>query len=357
MSKPPLIQPESVTVNHKDTLHQALKVLDTSVARIALVLDDDKNIIGSVVDGDVRRGLLRGATLDGPATAVMRKNPFVLPDTTPRQQLLEAMRTHDIRQIPLVNEKGHLEGVVVYDMLAEIKRPVRSNQVVIMAGGKGRRLFPLTTDMPKPMVQVGGRPMLEWIIMRLTHYGFRNFTLAINYLGHMIEDHFGDGKSFDCNITYLKEDLFLGTAGALSLIKNTPSEPMLVMNGDILTTVDFEALLDTHILSGAVATVCARSHQTEVPFGVIKQQNNKLMGIDEKPVYENLISAGMYAISPQVLDHIPKDKVSDMPGVLMNLVRQGEHVGVFSMNEEWLDVGRHDDLDRAKQHFTAAAGA
>ena len=352
MTNLPLIDSKTVILSPHDTVLRALQVMDSNTARMALVMDDDGKLIGSIVDGDVRRGILRGATLESNVSLIMHKKPMSMPIDTPRQKLLEAMRTHDIRQIPLIADDGSLKGVVVYDMLVELKRPIRDNPVIIMAGGKGRRLMPLTTDVPKPMVPIAGRPMLEWIILRLTHYGFRNFTVAVNYLGHVIEEYFGNGHSFDCNITYLREDLFLGTAGALSLIDKKLQHPMLVMNGDVLTSIDFEKLLDAHIQSSAAATICARSHQTQVPFGVIKQKDGKLLSMDEKPVYENLINAGMYALSPEVLDYIPKNKVSDMPEILTALVKDGKTVNIYTMQEEWLDVGRHDDLQRAKQAFS-----
>lgn len=347
----PMIDPTLVTLREDEPVRKALAILDGVVARIALVLDASGKLMGSVVDGDVRRGLLRGATTDSPVREVMRRDPYVLPISTPARKLLEAMRTLDIRQIPLVSDSGVLAGVVVYDMLAGLRHPERSTPVVIMAGGKGKRLLPITTDIPKPMVPVGGRPMLEWIVQRLAHYGFRNFTLAINYLGHQIEDYFGDGTGFDCHITYLREEQFLGTAGALSLLPERPREPILVMNGDILTSVDFDGLMHFHMQSAASATVCARSHQVEVPYGVLQQEGGWLSGMVEKPVYDNLISAGIYVLSPEAVAHVPIGKVTDMPSVLMSLVAGGSPVAVYAMQDDWLDVGRPDDLDRAKRHF------
>ena len=345
----PLIRPEQVSLGPRDSIKKALAVIDGSEARIALVVDDVGKLIGSVVDGDIRRGLLKGMTLESPVENIMAKDPYVRPMGTSRQKLLEAMRTLDIRQIPLVGEGGKLEGIVVYDMLGGFRQPTRTTPVVIMAGGKGKRLLPITTDMPKPLVPVGGRPMLEWILLRLTHYGLRNITLAVNYLGHMIEDYFGDGSEFDCHITYLREKEFLGTAGALSLLEKHPAEPMLVMNGDIISNVDFEAFIEHHVNTRAVATVCARAHRTEVPFGVIKHEGGWLTGMSEKPVYENLISTGIYMLSPEALSAIAKGKVTDMPTVLLDLASAKKPVGVFAMDDEWVDVGRHDDLERIKR--------
>jgi len=214
-----------------------------------------------------------------------------------------------------------------------------------MAGGKGKRLLPITQDMPKPMVPVGGKPILEWILLRLTHYGFREFTFAINYLGHMIEDYFGDGSAFGCRIRYVKETEFLGTAGALSLLPPGDQHPLVVTNGDILTGLDFEG--------GYIASVCARAHRVEVPYGVIDVRDGCMRGIVEKPVYDNLISAGIYVLSPSVLSKIPREQVLDMPDLLLSLVHEDNKIGVFALEDEWVDVGRHDDLERAKRTFTA----
>lgn len=345
----PLIRPEHASMHAHEPIRKALQIIDGTEARIALVVDAAGKLIGSVVDGDIRRALLRGATLETPVENIMAREPYVRPIGTSRQKLLEAMRTLDIRQIPLVGEGGRLEGIVVYDMLGGFKQATRSTPVVIMAGGKGKRLLPITTDMPKPLVPVGGRPMLEWILLRLSHYGLRNVTLAVNYLGHMIEEYFGDGSAFDCHITYVREKEFLGTAGALSLLPEKPAEPMLVMNGDIISNMDYDSLIEHHAQSRAVATVCARAHRTEVPFGVIRHENGWLTGMSEKPVYENLISTGIYMLSPEALAAIPTGTFTDMPTVLTNLAGQKKPVAVFAMDDEWVDVGRHDDLERVKR--------
>lgn len=328
----------------------AMQILDRMQAKIALVVEEGK-LAGSIVDGDVRRGLLRGHTLQTPVRELMHPTPFVLPVNSSRQKILEAMHILEIKQIPLVTHDGAVSGIAVHDLLLGLRHKELPNRVVVMAGGKGKRLMPITQDTPKPMVPVGGKPILEWILMRLTHYGFRDFTFAVNYLGHKIEAYFGDGKSFGCRISYAHEKEFLGTAGALSLVDPTQDHPLLVINGDILTGIDFRDLVDFHSGDDYSATVCARAHRMEVPYGVIEQRNGCLQGIIEKPVYDNLISAGIYVLSPQVLRRIAPDVVLDMPDLLLKLVRDGEKVGVFTIEEEWIDVGRHDDLERAKRSF------
>lgn len=332
---------------------RALQILDQMQAKIALVIDGNGRLVGSIVDGDVRRGLLNGFTLESTVRNIMHADPFVLPHNTSRQKVLEAMHLLDIKQVPLVAADGSVTGIAVHDVLLGLRHKERHNRVVIMAGGKGRRLMPITQDMPKPMVPVGGKPILEWILLRLTHYGFRNFTFAINYLGHMIEDYFADGGGFGCSIEYVREQEFLGTAGALSMVNPDGSLPLLVMNGDILSGIDFSSLMDFHSAGSHTATVCARAHRVEVPFGVIEMRNNRMYGMVEKPVYDNIISAGIYVMQPSVLSRIAPSTYLDMPDLLLSLVKDSENVGVFVLEDEWVDVGRHDDLERAKRNFSA----
>lgn len=330
---------------------QAIQVLDQAHAKIVLVVDAAGKLTGSVVDGDVRRGLLRGHGLQSPVRAIMHRQPYVLPVHSPRQKILEAMHVLEIKQVPLVTPDGTVAGIAVHDVLLGLQHGERPNHVVVMAGGKGKRLLPITQDMPKPMVPVGGKPILEWILLRLVHYGFRDFTFAINYLGHMIEDYFGEGSAFGCRIRYVKEKEFLGTAGALSLLPTGGSQPLVVTNGDILSGIDFGSFVDFHAQGGYTATVCARAHRVEVPYGVIEMRDGYMQGIVEKPVYDNLISAGMYVLLPQVLQRIPRATVLDMPDLLLSLINDHHKIGVYVLEDEWVDVGRPDDLERAKRSF------
>ncbi|MCW8164703.1 nucleotidyl transferase [Verminephrobacter aporrectodeae subsp. tuberculatae] len=331
---------------------QALRILDQAQAKIALVVNAQGKLSGCVVDGDVRRGLLHGHSLETPVSQIMHRQPYVLPAHSSRQKILHAMQVLEIKQVPLVTPEGLVTGIAVHDLLLGLQHGERPNHVVVMAGGKGKRLLPITQDLPKPMVQLGGKPILEWILLRLRHHGFREFSFAINYLGHVIEDYFGDGTAFGCRIRYVREKDFLGTAGALSLLPPGDTHPLVVTNGDILSGIDFGHLVDFHAAGGRSATVCARAHRVEVPYGVIEMHAGCLQGIVEKPVYDNLISAGIYVLSPQVLARIPKDQVLDMPDLLRSLINAHHAIGVFVLEDEWVDVGRHDDLERAKRNFT-----
>lgn len=345
----PLVDPSGVSLKENATILQAIATIDASEARVALILDTQEKLIGSVTDGDIRRGLLKNASLESPVKSIMNKAPHALPMGTSRERILSAMESAEIKQIPLLCDDGSIRGIITYDELLSLRSKPRSNPVVIMAGGKGRRLLPITTDIPKPMVQVGNKPILEWIIRRLQHQGFGEFHLAINYLGHVIEEHFGDGSSFGCSISYIKEKEFLGTAGALSLIEKKFNQPLVVTNGDILASVDFGDVVDHHHHSGALATVCGRSHFTEVPYGVLQTQAGQLVSIAEKPVHEDLISAGMYVLSPAALNMIPKNTMTDMPSVLTDLIKNQHKVSVYTIKDEWMDVGHHDELRQVRQ--------
>ena len=358
MSKPPvnLIDARDIQLTPDTPVLKAIEVLERSKAKIVLVVNTDGKLVGSATDGDVRRGFLRGCTVNSPVRDVMHTTPYTLPLETTRQQILEIMQAMDIRQVPLVRPDGTVAGIVTRDFLLGQAHTKRDNPVVIMAGGKGTRLMPLTTYIPKPMVEVSGRPILEWIIHRFTKQGFTDFHIAINHLGHVIEEYFGDGGKHSCQINYVREKDFLGTAGALALLdKAAFNEPIIVINGDIMASIDFGSVVEYHIASGGIATVCVRPHRIEVPYGVVEIKDGMLQTIVEKPVREDLVSAGIYVIDPEVLDYIPAGKTLDMPSLLSALVQHQKKVAVFPMREDWIDVGRHDDLEQAKHAMAKSA--
>lgn len=347
----PIIPAVNVQILETASLLQAMEIINANEARIALVVDVRGKMLGSLTDGDIRRGILNGMKLDSPLAPAMHTNPYVMPVSSSRQDIVNVMQQTQVKQMPLLERDGTLVGIALYDMITGFTRAPRSNPVVIMAGGKGKRLLPLTRDIPKPMVEVGGKPMLEHILQQFIRQGFSEFHITLNYLGHMVEEYFGDGSMWGCHISYIRENEMLGTAGALSLIGEPFAEPFILINGDILSSVDFGELLDYHAASQSLATVCARMHRMEVPFGVIQLKDGFLDSIAEKPVYENLISAGIYAMDPGVLRYIPKGVVTDMPGVLQSLSKDRQKVAVFPLRDDWMDVGRLDDLVKAKRHF------
>ena len=344
----PMIDAASITLSQDASIMRAIACLENSDAKIVLITDASGKLVGTATDGDIRRAFLKGATLESCINVAMHTSPYTLPVSTPRHEIMETLQVRQIRQVPLIDDKGSVLGIVTLDQLSEQVHPLRRNPVVIMAGGKGKRLLPLTSHCPKPMVEINGKPMLEWMLQRFMLQGFREFHIAINYLGHMIEEYFGDGSDFGCHISYVREETFLGTAGALSLLNAMFDTPLVVINGDIMVTIDFTDLVDYHVASNAFATVCARPHRVEVPYGVIQLKNGTLHTIVEKPVHEDLISAGIYVLDPKALHYIQPGMVTDMPSVLLSLVQDAKKVAVFPMREEWLDVGRHEDLERAK---------
>lgn len=344
----PLIPAVEVQIIEDSPVLQALQIIESSVAKIALVIDSSYKLLGSITDGDVRRAFLKGCTPQSPVREVMHPSTRTMPSFSTKDHIIEVMLAEKIKQIPLLEPDGTLLGIAIYDMLTGFERVPRSNPVVIMAGGKGKRLLPITADIPKPMIEVDGKPILEKILQHFINQGFSNFYLAVNYLGNIIEDYFADGSKWNCHIKYVRETEFLGTAGALSLVKPELKESFIVMNGDIITSLDFGDLLDYHDSSKGIATVCARQHLTSVPYGVIKLKDGKLEAIVEKPIYEDLISAGIYVFTPRALNFIPDGTVIDMPDVLLSLAKDNQKVDIFPMKEDWVDVGRHDDLEQLK---------
>lgn len=338
----------AISVVPATSILDALKVIDSGTLQIALVVDAERRLVGTLTDGDVRRGLLRGITLDQPVHRVMNGHPITLEKGHGREAALELMRQRAIHQIPVVDDMGRLIGL---EWLDDLVRPEQKDTcVVLMAGGLGTRLRPLTDRMPKPMLPVGGRPLLETTIRNIAAQGYSQFYLSVNYMAEVIQDHFGDGSAFNVKIDYLFEDKRLGTAGALSLLPNVPAGPVIVMNGDLLTSISFPKLMDFHREHGALATMCVRDYNFTVPYGVARVDGVKLLGLEEKPTQSFLINAGIYVLEPEVLSHIGGDFL-DMPELLKRISVNGDDVTVFPVREYWLDIGRVEDLERARGEF------
>lgn len=325
----------------------ALKIIDSGSLRIALVVDEGGRLLGTVTDGDIRRALLKEAPLSAPVTSVMNRNPIVARLNSDPEAILAMMRQRDVGQIPVVDDGGRVVGFeVLTDLLG---RRSRDNQVVIMAGGLGRRLHPLTENCPKPMLPVGDKPLLELVLEGLISHGFRRFFLAVNYKGEMIKEHFGAGEKWGIDLDYLWEDKRLGTAGPLSLLPEKPERPLLVVNGDILTRTNFGHLLEYHGRQETSAVMCVKDYSFQVPYGVVQVEGDRLVAIREKPVHNFFVNAGMYVLSPEALDFIPKDSFFDMPALFSRLIEAGRKTSIYPVTEFWLDVGRKDDLDQANQ--------
>lgn len=328
------------------TLGDAMLSLQESALEICLVVDGGQHLLGTLTDGDVRRALLAGAGLDSGVEAAMHRQFSAVSPSAGRTEVLELMHALRISQVPIVDGSGRLEGLhTLHDILGTAERP---NWAVIMAGGKGTRLGPLTKSVPKPMLRVAGRPILERIVLSLIGCGIRRVFLAINYLGHTIEDHFGDGSRLGCRIDYLREERPLGTGGALSLLPRPIAQPVLVMNGDLVTQASVGQLLDFHAEGRQAATLSTRRYVHTVPFGCVDLDGDRVVRIAEKPTLSQYINAGMYVLDPAVVERIPRNEEIGLPSVLQDCLGRGEAVRAFEVDEDWIDVGQIDQLRRAR---------
>lgn len=328
------------------SIEQAIANLDRVAIKIVLVVNEENVLKGTISDGDIRRGLLRGLTLASPIESVVHRKPLVVPPEMSHESILQLMLANRVQQIPVVNEHHHVVGVHLWDEMAEPK--ARSNTMVIMAGGAGTRLRPFTESCPKPLLPVGGKPILEHIIERARLEGFGHFVLAVHYLGHLIERQFGDGEALQVKIEYLREVKPLGTAGALSLFNEFPNDHFVVTNGDVLTDIRYGELLDFHIRNQAAATMAVRAHEWQNPFGVVHTQGVDIVGFEEKPIALSHINAGIYALSPDSLNFLDKGARCDMPSLFEVLQEAGKRTVAYPMHEPWLDIGRPNDLEEAQ---------
>lgn len=329
------------------TIHQAIQILNDAALKIALVVSPDHILIGTITDGDIRRGLLRGLELDSPIDSVIHRDAFVVPPGLERGAVLDLMQANKLLQLPVVDAERRLVGLHLWD---EVAAPViRPHLMVVMAGGKGLRLRPHTESCPKPMLPVSGKPMLEHILERAVEEGFNRFVFALNYLGHMIEDHFADGGRWGVRIDYLREKGPLGTAGALSLLDPRPKQPFLVSNGDVLTDIKYGALMDFHRRHGATATMAVRQQEWQYPFGIVRTKGIEIVGFEEKPITRALVNAGIYALDPVALDALDGSKPCDMPNLFERLRERGCRTLVYPMHEPWLDVGKPEDYLSAQK--------
>jgi dTDP-glucose pyrophosphorylase len=324
------------------TMMQAIRNLDQVSIKIVLVVNERSELEGTICDGDIRRGLLKGLNLDSPIASVIYRNALVVPPEMGRDIVMHLMIVNKIQQIPVVDEHRHVVGLHLWDQITTT--PTHLNLMVIMAGGMGTRLRPHTKSCPKPLLSVAGKPMLEHIIERAKLEGFSHFVLAIHYLGRMIEDHFGNGERLGVKIEYLREQSPLGTAGALGLLNPYPDAPFVVTNGDVITDIRYGELLDFHIRHDAAATMAVRAHEWQHPFGVVQTKGVEIIGFEEKPVARSHINAGVYVLNPTALSLLTVDAHCDMPVLFMRLQAKAQRTVAYPMHEPWLDVGRPDDL-------------
>jgi dTDP-glucose pyrophosphorylase len=340
----------NLALNRQAPLVEALSKINSSARQIALVLNSDETLAGVITDGDIRRALLSGKSLETPVAEVMNLHPKSIEVTATRSEMLATMRRQSLHHLPLTDSEHRVVGLVTLDDL--LKSQEYENWVVLMVGGLGSRLQPLTHQCPKPLLPVAGKPILEIIIENFIDQGFKKFFLSVNYKADMIQSHFKDGSQWNIEISYLHEHKRMGTAGALSLLPHKPQKPLIVMNGDILTKISFEKLLQFHQAQGAIATMAVREYDFQVPYGVVKTDGTQIQSIEEKPVHKFFVNAGIYALSPAALDYLPSESFFDMPTLFEKIISGGRAAVAYPLREYWLDIGRLDEFERAQQEWS-----
>ncbi|CAA6819461.1 MAG: D-glycero-D-manno-heptose 1-phosphate guanosyltransferase [uncultured Sulfurovum sp.] len=350
-----MIDIEDIMVHESTVILEVLKIIDKSSKQLAIVVDQNRKLLGTISDGDIRRALLNEIPLTDTVKEVYFKTPTVANINDSREKIIDLCIAKKIHQIPVVANDGSLLGLEILDEL--ISKQSKPNKVILMVGGLGTRLRPLTDKVPKPMLHVGGKPILETIIENFLSYGFSNIVLCVNYKSQIIQDYFGDGSRFGVKIDYIFEEKRMGTAGALSLLETKPNEPFFVMNGDLLTNVNFEYLLNFHLENSATATMCVREYDFQVPFGVVEIDHGKIKSIKEKPIHNFFVSAGIYMLSPSVLSSIPNDEFYDMPTLFEKILELNQNLISFPIREYWLDIGRIEEFEKANEEYETVFNA
>lgn len=329
----------------------AAKVIDSTQAKIALIVDANDVLLGCITDCDVRRAILRGIDMETAiVTEVMSLAPKTAKSGISDFAIYQMMLKNNVRQIPVIDGNGVVCGLRI---MAEFNslHISRTNPVVLMAGGLGTRLRPLTNDCPKPLLRIGDKPILEIILENFIQQGFSDFYISVNYKAEMIEKYFGDGSAYGVHINYLEEKKKLGTAGALSLLPEGITEPIIVMNGDLLTRVNFNQLLEHHIDNHSDATMCVREYRYQIPYGVVKTTDWNIESLQEKPTYSAFVNAGIYVLNSELIKDIPCNKYFDMTDLFNLNVKKNRNSVAFPIREYWIDVGRMEDFERANEEF------
>jgi dTDP-glucose pyrophosphorylase len=331
------------------SIRETLLKIDETGAQIALVADENHKLLGTVSDGDVRRGLLKGMTLADPVMRCMRNNPHTASSGETREYLIAKMRREQLHQLPIVDNDNRIVGLEILD---EYLIPAhRENWVFLMAGGMGARLGDLTKQIPKPMLRLGEKPLLEIIIERFIDQGFRKFFISVNYKAEVIESYFGHGERLGVKIEYLRENMRMGTAGSLSLLPELPVEPLVVANGDLLTNIDFAQMIEFHVDHGNIATMGVSEYEFKIPYGVVREENGCIKSIEEKPLHKSLISAGVYVLSPEAIKCVPCKTFFDMPKLFEQLIANGSAASIYKVHGYWLDIGHLPDYHKAIADF------
>jgi dTDP-glucose pyrophosphorylase len=330
-------------------IHEAIEIIDRNSLQIAVVASEEGILLGTVTDGDIRRGILKGISLNDPVSQIMNPHPVTIPKLNDRKSILNILKANKVRHLPVVDDARHIIDIERLDEL--LTESHSGNWVVVMAGGLGERLQPLTNDCPKPMLNIGKKPVLETIMEQFVRQGFSRFCFSVNYKSDQIKNYFGDGSKWGTEIHYIDETNRMGTAGSLGLFPFETTEPILVINGDILTKLSFEQMVGFHLEHQAKATIAVTTYDYQVPYGVIKANRDRLVGFEEKPVYASFINGGIYVLNPEVLNYIPKNSYFDMNSLFESMLRNNEPVCIFPIREYWIDIGEIKDFYQASKDF------
>tara|TARA_B100000900_G_scaffold416225_1_gene450267 strand:+ start:5435 stop:6481 length:1047 start_codon:yes stop_codon:yes gene_type:complete len=340
---------QNIKLSKNASIEEALKVIGDGAMQIALVVDKSDKLIGTLTDGDIRRGLLKGLDLKSSIESITFKTPTIAKESDTKEMILKLAISKKLNHIPIIDESGKVIGIQEISQL--VMPNEKKNKVILMVGGLGERLGSLTKDTPKPMLKVGNKSILETIVENFKGYGYTNIVMCLNYKSEIIQDYFGDGSEFGVNIEYIVEEKRMGTAGALSLLKDNSKEPFFVMNGDLLTNVNFEKIHECYLLNNAQALMCVREYESQVPYGVINIENTKIVSVEEKPTQKFFVNAGIYMLNPEVLKYIPKNEFYNMTTLFEKLIDKDKNIISFPIDGYWLDIGRFEEYKKANEEY------
>ncbi|HPQ20018.1 MAG TPA: nucleotidyltransferase family protein [bacterium] len=343
---------EDLFISKNAPLYEALRLLSKTSKQILLVVEDNTNkLLGTVTDGDIRDVLVKTKDFNLFVKDFMNNTPKTITkkELRNKKMIIDKMLNFGIKQLPVIDENNNVVDLIRIEDLLQIRDKL--NPVVIMAGGEGKRLRPFTNDIPKPMLKIHNKPLLEIIIENFILYGFRKFYFILNYKADIIKDYFQDGTQFGVSIDYIDEPKKLGTAGGLSLLKDKITTDFILMNSDILTRLNFETFLDYHLKNNADLTICAKETILQQKYGVLEINENKLKALIEKPVYKNFINAGIYALNPNLLSLIKKNTKLNIPNLINDLIKMNKKIITYYLNDYWLDIGHLDDYEKAKNEW------
>ncbi len=340
---------KKILIYKSKSIKDAISILNKNSTKILAVINKKRELIGTITDGDIRRSLLRSIDINLEVSHIMHKRPIYALQETTDKQIMKLMKKHDIHHVPIVNKFKHVVDLKTLQNLAFPKR--KDNIIFIMAGGFGKRLMPLTNKIPKPMIKINNKPMLEVIFNEFVNSNFKNFYISTHYKADKIKKYFGDGSSWNVNINYINEQIPLGTAGSLSFIKNSTNKlPIVVINADVIVKFDIDSLIKFHEKNKNDITITVRSSEIQIPFGVVELARSKVKNIREKPTINHMVNTGIYIIEQKILKEMKKNKRIDMTDFIMQNIERKRKVGAYLLHEDWIDIGRMEDLLKFKNN-------